>query len=34
VQIDVYSFGIVMWEILTGVEPYADMHYAQVIGMH
>lgn len=32
-QIDVYSFGIVMWEILTGDEPYANMHYAHVIGM-
>lgn len=32
-QVDVYSFGIVMWEILTGEEPYADMHYGAVIGM-
>lgn len=22
-----------MWEILTGEEPYADMHYGEVIGM-
>ena len=33
-QIDVYSFGIVMWELLTGDEPYADMHCASIIGMH
>lgn len=32
-QIDVYSFGIVMWELLTGDEPYADMHCASIIGM-
>lgn len=31
-QIDVYSFGIVMWELLTGEEPYADMHCASIIG--
>lgn len=32
-QIDVYSFGIVMWELLTGDEPYGDMHCASIIGM-
>ena len=32
-QIDVYSFGIVMWEILTGEDPYDGMHYGAVIGM-
>ncbi|KAE9601676.1 putative protein kinase TKL-Pl-6 family [Lupinus albus] len=31
-KIDVYSFGIVMWEVLTGDEPYADMHSASLIG--
>ncbi|TXG61012.1 hypothetical protein EZV62_012375 [Acer yangbiense] len=31
-KIDVYSFAIVMWELLTGEEPYADMHCASIIG--
>lgn len=31
-QIDIYSFGIVMWELLTGEEPYGDMHCASIIG--
>ncbi|KAG9149317.1 hypothetical protein Leryth_003296 [Lithospermum erythrorhizon] len=31
-KVDVFSFGISMWEILTGEEPYANMHYGAIIG--
>lgn len=31
-QVDVFSFGISMWEIWTGEEPYADMHCGAIIG--
>lgn len=27
-----FSFGITMWEILTGEEPYANMHCGAIIG--
>ncbi|XP_038703752.1 uncharacterized protein LOC119999973 isoform X2 [Tripterygium wilfordii] len=31
-KVDVFSFAISMWEILTGEEPYANMHCGAIIG--
>ncbi|XP_039012055.1 lysM domain receptor-like kinase 3 [Hibiscus syriacus] len=31
-KVDVFSYGISMWEILTRDEPYADMHCGAIIG--
>lgn len=31
-RVDVFSFGITMWEILTEEEPYANMHCGAIIG--
>lgn len=34
VQGDVFSFGILLWELLTWREPYEDMQAAQVAVLH
>ncbi|KAI4346128.1 hypothetical protein L6164_013206 [Bauhinia variegata] len=31
-KVDIFSFGITMWEILTGEEPYENMHCGEIIG--
>ncbi|KAL1359567.1 hypothetical protein AAHE18_04G116500 [Arachis hypogaea] len=31
-KVDVFSFGISLWELFTGEEPYADMHCGAIIG--
>ncbi|PWA59286.1 hypothetical protein CTI12_AA389420 [Artemisia annua] len=31
-KVDVLSFGIVLWEILTRDEPYANMHFGVIVG--
>ncbi|XP_050235467.1 uncharacterized protein LOC126684744 [Mercurialis annua] len=30
-KVDVYSFGIIMWELLTGEEPYAQLRSEEII---
>ncbi|XP_065851221.1 RAF-like serine/threonine-protein kinase PRAF [Euphorbia lathyris] len=31
-KVDVFSFGIVMWELLTGEEPYSNLRSEEIIG--
>ncbi|PHT94115.1 hypothetical protein T459_01997 [Capsicum annuum] len=32
-KVDVFSFGITVWEILTGEKPYANLHCGAIIGI-
>nr|GMD06086.1 serine/threonine-protein kinase EDR1-like [Ipomoea batatas] len=32
IQVDVFSFGIVLLEVLIGEKPYDNMHYGAIIG--
>ncbi|KAH9650134.1 hypothetical protein KPL70_026242 [Citrus sinensis] len=33
-KVDVYSFGMALWEIITCEEPYANMHCGAIIGKY
>jgi serine/threonine protein kinase len=28
---DIYSFGVVLWELLACAKPFSGMHYAQIV---